>query len=86
LAGISALEILRCQYLRNLDGVEGCPLPDIVGHDPHVEAVGDRFILADLPQRCPSFPAALMARGKVLGRISCTLTGAFFRSFRPSGA
>ncbi len=41
------LFIVGDKIFSNLDGIEGRTLEDIVGYHPHVDTVGNRFILAD---------------------------------------
>ncbi len=43
------LQVLFRQYLRDLHCIQGRTFPDVIGHDPHVETMGNRFV--------PSYPS-----------------------------
>ncbi len=51
------LQIFLDQDFSDLDGIERRPLPDVVRDDPHIDAVGDGFILAN-----PSDEGFILAR------------------------
>ena len=48
-AAAGGLEIIANQNLGNLDGVESRAFAQIVCHDPEIEAVGNRIVLANSP-------------------------------------